>query len=466
MNTIEVAGSSLTGTHYISELAATGSPNQHLFPLTAQVNSKGYLEIGGCDVIDLVQQFGSPLYILDENTLRTACRQYRDAFKQYYPGNSQVLYGSKAWSCKAICAIVTNEGLGIDVMSGGELYTALQAGAKPEMIYFHGNNKSFAELKLAIESGCTIVIDNWLELHTLVDIAKEPASTQRTIQVMLRMNPGIEPHTHKHISTGQVDSKFGFDSNQIDEVFAFVKQNNSLSCTGLHIHLGSQIFELTAYQLLADVMIGWLSKSVDYGLSIKAINIGGGLGIRYTETNIPPSIKDWAKAISEYVVAACQERKMPLPTIMCEPGRSLIGNAGVTAYTLGSQKEIPEVRTYLAVDGGMSDNPRPITYQATNYAIIANRMNAPLTETITIVGKHCESGDILFKDVLLPKTQPNDILVALGTGAYNYSQSSNYNRVPRPAAILVSQGRAHLIIKRETYSDLIKHDYLPTHLQN
>lgn len=466
MNTIEVAGFSLTGTHYISELAATGSPNQHLFPLTAQVNSKGHLEIGGCDVIDLVQQFGSPLYILDENTLRTACHQYRDAFKQYYPGNSQVLYGSKAWSCKAICAIVTNEGLGIDVMSGGELYTALQAGAKPEMIYFHGNNKSFAELKLAIESGCTIVIDNWLELHTLVDIAKEPTSTQQAIQVMLRMNPGIEPHTHKHISTGQVDSKFGFDSNQIDEVFAFAKQNNSLSCIGLHIHLGSQIFELTAYQLLADVMMDWLSKSVDYGLSIKAINIGGGLGIRYTEANIPPSIKDWAKAISEYVVAACQERKMPLPTIMCEPGRSLIGNAGVTAYTLGSRKEIPEVRTYLAVDGGMSDNPRPITYQATNFVIVANRMNAPLTETFTIAGKHCESGDILFKDVLLPKTQPGDILVALGTGAYNYSQSSNYNRIPRPAAILVSQGKAHLIIKRETYSDLIKHDYLPAHLQN
>ena len=452
-----------SGKSYLPHKTCPGSPNQELLPLTAQINQRDHLEIGGCDVVVLVEQFGSPLYILDEETLRTACRQYRDAFKQYYPGESQVFYASKAWSCQAICAIVASEGLGIDVMSGGELYTALQAGISPQMLYLHGNNKSFEEQKLTMEVGGTVIVDNWLELYTMTDIAKA-ASIQKPLQIMLRLTPAIECHTHEYILTGKLDSKFGFDPSQIDEIFAFLRHNSYLSCVGLHAHIGSQIFELQPYRHLADTMVQWLVKALDYELPIKALNVGGGLGIRYTQTEIPPSIKVWVKIISEAIVAACGKYQIPLPQLRCEPGRSLVGNAGVTAYTLGSRKEVPQIRTYLAVDGGMSDNPRPITYQATNQTVVANRMSALLTETVTIAGKHCESGDILFKDIRLPKTEPGDILVAMCTGAYNYSQSSNYNRIPRPSAVLVSNGKASVILERETYQDLIQHDRLPLNL--
>ena len=286
-----------SGKSFLPDLTDSVSPNQQLLPLTAQINHQDHLEIGGCDVVALVQQFGSPLYILDEETLRTACRQYRDELKQYYPGKSQVYYASKAWSCQAICAIVASEGLGIDVMSGGELYTALQAGVSPNMLYLHGNNKSFTEQKLTVEVGSTIIVDNWLELYTITDIAKA-ASVQQPLQIMLRLTPGIECHTHEYILTGKLDSKFGFDPSQIDEVFAFLRQNSYLSCVGLHAHIGSQIFELQAYQNLAETMVQWLAKALDYEISIKALNIGGGLGIRYTQTENPPSIRDWAKTIS------------------------------------------------------------------------------------------------------------------------------------------------------------------------
>ncbi len=451
------------------------SPNQELLPLTSSVDSHDCLEIGGCDLKTLVEQFGSPLYIVDEETLRMACRQYREAFSRHYPGESQVLYASKAWSCLAICAIARQEGLGVDVVSGGELYTALQAGVSPSKIYLHGNNKSREELYLAVESGCTIVIDNWLDLHTLVghgawSMGHGKKSNQfplpnSPIRIMLRFTPGIECHTHEYIRTGHLDSKFGFDPNQLDEVFAFVSQHPTLNCLGLHAHIGSQIFELQPHQDLAGVMVEWLSKATKAGLPVTELNVGGGLGIRYTESDDPPTIEEWVKAISMAITDACKAQQVTLPKLLCEPGRSLVGSACVTAYTTGSQKVVPQLRTYLSVDGGMSDNPRPITYQSIYRALVANRMSAPLTETVTIAGKHCESGDIVIKNALIPKTESGDILVVMSTGAYNYSMASNYNRLPRPAAVLVKDGDANLILQRETYQDLIRQDRLPERLQ-
>jgi diaminopimelate decarboxylase len=437
------------------------SPNQSLLPLTAIVNSNDHLEIGGCDVKNLVEQFGSPLYILDEETLRIACRQYRDSLKQYYPGESQVLYASKAWSCLAVCAIASSEGLGIDVVSGGEMHTALTAGVNPDKIYLHGNNKSTEELIFAIDSNCTIVVDNWYELETLVKLG----SSAKPVRIMLRLTPGIECHTHEYIRTGHLDSKFGFHPEQLAEVFAFVSQQDTLNCIGVHAHIGSQIFERQPHRDLAAVMVQWLSLAKNHGLDISELNVGGGLGIRYTESDDPPSIEEWVKPICEVIKTACEQENIPLPKLLCEPGRSLIATSCVTAYTIGSSKEIPEIRTYITIDGGMSDNPRPITYQSVYRAVLANKMSALMTETVTVAGKHCESGDILIKNAQLPKTQPGDILVVTATGAYNYSMSSNYNRLARPAAVLVGNGEANLILRRENYQDLIRQDCIPERLK-
>lgn len=460
----------LSGRQYLQPISSNGadiSPNQQLLPLTARVNHDDNLEIGGCDVTTLVEQYGSPLYILDEETLRTACRQYRNTFKEYYQGESQVLYASKAWNCLAVCAIVASEGLGIDVVSGGELYTALNAGMNPDKIYLHGNNKSDDELVLAIESGCTIVADNWHELYRLVKIGGEQTenSAAAPIRIMLRLTPGIECHTHEYIRTGHLDSKFGFDPSDLQEVFAFVSKQASLNCVGLHAHIGSQIFERQPHRDLAAVMVQWLRDAAKHGLIITELNVGGGLGIKYIESDDPPSIEEWSKAICEVVQTACISENLPLPKLLCEPGRSLIATACVTAYTVGSSKIIPEIRTYVAIDGGMSDNPRPITYQSVYRAVVANKMSVPCTETVTLAGKHCESGDILIKNAQLPKTEANDILVVMGTGAYNYSMASNYNRLPRPAAVVVANGEANLILQRETYQDLIRQDCLPERLK-
>ena len=440
----------------------TRSPNQQLLPLTAKVNDFDRLEIGGCDLSDLVQQYGSPLYILDETSLRVACQQYRDAFKRYYQGRSQVLYASKAWNCLAICAIVASEGLGIDIVSGGELFTALEAGVDPQNLYLHGNNKSREELEFALASGCVIVVDNWFELRTLNQLAE---SLNHTPRIMLRITPGIECHTHEYIRTGHLDSKFGFDPNEVESVLEFVAKSPSLNCLGIHAHIGSQIFELQPHQDIGQVMMQWFKVANDkFGLKFTELNIGGGLGIRYTESDDPPSIDEWVKTVCEGVTKACQEFNIALPKLLSEPGRSLVGTACVTAYTLGSSKTVPNGRTYITIDGGMSDNPRPITYQSQYRAIVANRMSSEANQTVTVAGKHCESGDILIKDIKLPQTQPGDILVVLDTGAYNYSMASNYNRIPKLAAVLVQNGEANLILKRETYRDLIRQDCLPERL--
>ncbi len=438
------------------------SPNQQLLPLTAIANAHDHLEIGGCDVVDLVQQYGSPLYILDEVSLRTACQQYRDAFTKHYQGAAQVLYASKAWSCLAVCAIVGSEGLGIDVVSAGEILTALRSGVAPSLIYFHGNNKSVDELSYALESGCTIVVDNWHELQTLDRLAQAQTSQPR---IMLRLTPGIECHTHEYIQTGHIDSKFGFDPNEIEAVFAFVAKS-SLNCIGIHAHIGSQIFELQPHQDIGGVMVQWFKLAGEkYGLPFVELNIGGGLGIRYVESDDPPSIEEWIKTVSAGVTDAFVTAGLPLPKLLCEPGRSLVGSTCVTAYTIGGSKTVPDIRTYITVDGGMSDNPRPITYQSKYRAVVANHMSAALSQTVTIAGKHCESGDILIKDIQLPETKSGDILVVFGTGAYNYSMASNYNRLPKPAAVVVGTGESSLIIKRETREDLLRQDCLPERLQ-
>lgn len=479
------------GRQYLPDsVTETTSPNQLLFPITARSNENDCLEVGGCDVTALVRQFGSPLYILDEATLRQTCRQYRDAFSQNYPGESQVIYASKAWNCLAVCAIVGSEGLGMDVVSGCELLTAMEAGVEPAKTYFHGNNKSYNELEVAVGTGCTIVVDNWHELKTLVAIAEGKAKGRQDreggegqnqlmsssssptphsllpVRIMLRLTPGIECHTHEYIRTGHLDSKFGFDPNQLDEVFQFLSQQSILSCIGLHAHIGSQIFELQPHQDLGGVMVQWLTKATQYGLPISELNIGGGLGIRYTETDDPPSIHEWVKVVATSMKQACDAQGVAYPKLISEPGRSLIGSACVTAYTVGGQKTVPGIRQYIAVDGGMSDNPRPITYQSVYRAVVANRMSAPADQTVTIAGKHCESGDVVIKDAVIAEAHSGDILVIPATGAYNYSMSSNYNRIPRPAAVLVSQGEANLIIQRETYADLMRQDRLPERLRH
>jgi len=444
----------------------TLSPNQSLRPLTSRINSRGHLEIGGCDVVELVRQFGSPLYILDEWTLRRACQLYRDTWARCYAGGSRVLYATKAWNCLAICALALQERLGLDVASGGELYTALQAGAKGEDLYLHGNAKSLDELNLALETGCTLVVDSLYELQQ-VSALTTPA---RPARLLLRVNPGIDVHTHEYIRTGQTDSKFGIGQWQLPEVFDFLAAHPQLQCVGLHAHIGSQIFDLQGHRDLAGVLAQIWRQGLGRGLPLQELNVGGGLGIRYIESDDPPSIPEWVETVATAVQQAFAQSGIPLPKVLCEPGRSVIGPAAVTAYTLGGQKRIPpsddlpQGRTYITIDGGMSDNPRPITYQARYTALLANRPEAEATQRVTVAGKHCESGDVLLKDVLLPAPMAGEVLVVLATGAYNYSMASNYNRFPRPAAVLVNEGEAQLIVRRETYADLIRQDVLPERL--
>lgn len=441
------------------------SPNQSISPLTTRVNALGHLEIGGWDVVELANRFGTPLYLVDEKTIRRSCQLYRHAFAQYYPAPTQVLYATKAWNCKALCALMLQEGLGLDVASGGELYTALQVGATGKDLYFHGNAKTPAEHKIALESECTIVVDSLYELQQLVRLIEDHPA-----RVMLRVNPGIDVHTHDYIRTGQIDSKFGIGSLYLEETLRYLQKHSQLHCVGLHAHIGSQIFDLKGHQELGEILVQIWQKALSYGLEPTELNVGGGLGIRYVASDDPPSITEWVKVVCAGVQEAFAKTNLPLPKLLCEPGRSLIGPSTVTAYHLGGRKQIPvsealpQGRLYQTIDGGMSDNPRPITYQAVYTPLLANRPEALSVQQITIAGKHCESGDLLLKDVWLPEADPGDVLVVFATGAYNYSMASNYNRFPRPAALLLNEGQAHLMIRQETYEDLIRQDVLPAHL--
>lgn len=437
--------------------------NQSIMPVTTKVNDKGNLEIGGCDVVELAEKHGTPLYVYDEQTLRMCCRQYKEAFSSYK--NVSMLFASKAFMTQAICAILKDEGFGLDVVSGGEIFTASSANFPMERCYFNGNNKSSEELELAIENGIgRITVDNFLEIELLDSIAQ---SKNVQVDVILRITPGIECHTHEYIQTGHLDSKFGFDLTQVDEAIELINERcSNLNLKGLHGHIGSQIFETNVYADLVEVIVAEFARIRDkYGVTLEEMNLGGGLGVQYIAEDDPPSIYEIAEVILTALKVNLNKYSLPEPKIVVEPGRSIVSNAGVTLYSVGSSKQVPEGKKYIAVDGGMADNPRPSMYQAKYYGVIANKANEKASETVTIAGRYCESGDILINDAELPETEPGDILCIFCTGAYNYSMSSNYNRVPKPAGIIVHEGQSDVIIKRETYQDLISRDVIPERLK-
>jgi diaminopimelate decarboxylase len=437
------------------------SPNRNLTPITTRLDGEDRLEVGGCGLSELARSFGTPLYVLDEASLRAACRAYRETLERFYPGPSLALYASKANSSLALTALVASEGLGLDAVSAGELLTALQGGMPPERIVLHGNNKSLEEIELAVSSGVTVVLDNW---HDLELLARAAPAAGRPVRLLLRFTPGIECHTHEYIRTGHLDSKFGFDPDQLEAVLRHLAGCPWAWLDGLHAHIGSQIFELQPHQDLAGVMADALALARSLGHPCRDLNVGGGLGIRYVADDDPPTIQEWVRTVAEAVAAACRERGLELPRLLCEPGRSLVASAGLTLYAIGSRKPVPGLRTYLAVDGGMSDNPRPITYQSQYTALLADRPLAEATELVTVAGKHCESGDVLLKDARLPEAGAGEVLVVFATGAYNASMSSNYNRIPRPAAVLVHGGVADLVQRREQPEDLLRYDVLPARL--
>ena len=434
------------------------SPNRNLTPITTGLDDRDRLVVGGCRLSDLAHRYGTPLYVLDEQTLRQTCRAYRDALKQHYSGPSLPVYASKANSSLVMSSIAASEGLGLDAVSAGELLTALRGGMPGERMVLHGNNKSDDELLLAYNNGVTVVVDNQHDLDRLEALVPQGSAPAR---LMLRFTPGIECHTHEYIRTGHLDSKFGFDPDQLEPVLRALVGKPWAQLTGLHAHIGSQIFELEPHRDLAAVMADALKLARGLGHPVEDLNVGGGLGIRYVESDDPPSIDRWVQVVAEAVTAACRERDLELPRLMCEPGRSLVATAGVTLYAVGSRKTIPGIRTYVAIDGGMSDNPRPITYQSLYTCCLADRPLAEAEETVNLVGKHCESGDVLLKDLPLPCTSGGDIVAVFATGAYNASMSSNYNRIPRPAAVLVNDGGAELVQKREQPDDLLRYDVLP-----
>ncbi len=434
------------------------SPNRNLTPLTTCLDDNDRLSVGGCGLSDLAQRYGTPLYVLDETTLRATCRAYREALKRHYPGPSLPIYASKANSSLLMSSLVASEDFGLDAVSACELMTALQGGMPGERMVLHGNNKSDDELLLAYNNNVTIVVDNQHDLDRLAVLLPAGAEPAR---LMLRFTPGIECHTHEYIRTGHLDSKFGFDPDQLEPVLKSLAGQPWARLTGLHAHIGSQIFELEPHRDLAAVMADALKLARSLGHPVQDLNVGGGLGIRYVESDDPPSIDQWIEVVAQAVTTACRDRELELPRLMCEPGRSLVATAGLTLYSVGSRKTIPGIRTYVAVDGGMSDNPRPITYQSLYTALLADRPLAEADETVNLVGKHCESGDVLLKDLPLPTTTSGDVVVVFATGAYNASMSSNYNRIPRPGAVIVQDGQSELVQKREQPDDLLRHDVLP-----
>ena len=438
------------------------SPNRNLAPLSAAVDGERQLWVGGCRLADLAAHYGTPLYVLDETTLRAGCQAYRHALARHYPGESLVLYASKAHSSLAMTALMASEGLGLDAVSAGELLTAVAGGMDPRNIVLHGNNKSWVELELALEHGVTVVLDNWLELDLLERLWGQ---REQRVRLLIRFTPGIECHTHEYIRTGHLDSKFGFDLEELDAVLRRLATAPWAEVAGLHAHIGSQIFELQPHEDLAAVMVKAMGRARALGHHPKDLNVGGGLGVRYVASDDPPTVAAWVQTVSAAVVAACRQHQQPLPRLLCEPGRSLVATAGLTLYQVGSRKEIPGVRTYVAVDGGMSDNPRPITYQSRYTACLPQRCRDAATETVTVAGKHCESGDVLLHNIPLPPVTNGDLLAVLATGAYNASMASNYNRIPRPAAVLVHGGQANLVQRRETSQDMLRWDILPEHLR-
>lgn len=440
------------------------STNQSLKPITTKINDAGNLEIGGCDLVKLAEKYGTPLYVLDEATIRKICRDYKDAFKGYPKVN--MMYASKALCSSATSALIASEGFGFDVVSSGEIFTVYKSGANMSKVLFNGNNKSYDELSLAIELGVgRISVDNFFELSLLNEIAK---SHKKIVNILLRITPGIECHTHEYIQTGHLDSKFGFDLTQIDDaVELIVNDYTNLKLHGLHAHIGSQIFEKSIYGDEIEILVKEIARLDEkFGLKLDEINIGGGLGVKYVEADYPPSTYEVAEIVIKRLYECIEKYKIDAPALFIEPGRSIISTSGVTLYTLGSSKQVPKGKTYFAVDGGMSDNARPSMYQAEYDAQIANKPDYELAQTVTVAGRFCESGDILIKNIKLPEVEEGDILCVYNTGAYNYSMASNYNRVQKPAMVLVNNSQSDIIIKRESLEDLIAHDIIPDRLKN
>ena len=441
----------------------TATPNQNIKPLTYSLNKLGNIELGGCDTVFLADKFGTPLYVYDENTIRQILHDYKKAFENY--PKMKMLYASKAFMVKSIVKILDSENFGFDLVSGGEIHTVLSAGALLNNSVFNGSNKSPDEILYALENGIgRISVDNFFELSLVNEIAK---NLNKCADILLRITPGIECHTHEYIQTGHLDSKFGFDLSQIDNAIDLINEEYEyLNLKGLHAHIGSQIFETKVYYDEVEVLLKEIKRIKDkYGIELPEINIGGGLGIKYTQADTPPSIYEIAQVIISSIYENTEKYGLELPVIYIEPGRSIVGTAGVTLYTVGSSKQVPKGKKYAAVDGGMADNIRPSMYQAHYTAEKANSSEDNVSEVVSIAGKYCESGDILIKDIKLPKLSPGDILCVYNTGAYGYSMSSNYNRTLKPAVVLVNKGKADVIVERETYEQLVSKDKIPERLR-
>ena len=438
------------------------SVNQYIKPWTTEVKD-GHLVIGGCDVVELVKKYGSPLYVIDEKTLRTVCKEYIEAFTEY--PNVSILYASKALATSAIFKIVTQEGLGLDVVSGGEIYTAYKAGIDMSKLMFNGNNKQDWELESALDVGVgRISVDNFHDIELLGKITEQ---NNKTADILLRITPGIDCHTHEYIQTGHLDSKFGFDLTQVDDAVKLIKTTYpKINIKGLHAHIGSQIFDTAGYVDEAKILVKELARiNKEYGLTLSELNLGGGLGVKYIETDTPPDIKHVANIVIKTLLAEFKEYNLNDIKLYIEPGRSVISTSGVTLYTAGASKQVPHGTKYVSVDGGMADNPRPAMYQAEYTCDVANKMDTTEKETVTIAGRYCESGDILIKDITLPPIVSGDILCIYNTGAYNYSMASNYNRVQKIGMVLVNNSQSDIIVYRETLEDLISHDNIPDRLK-
>ena len=423
------------------------------------VNAAGNLAIGGVDTVELAKEYGTPLYVMDEQEIRRTLRRFHDSINKYYGGKGSVHYASKAFSCMEMCRIVASEGDGLDAVSVGELYTALKAGFPMEKVGFHGNNKTDEELRFAVDNKIGhIVVDNIPELHRLEKIAAEKNAVPH---IMFRIKPGISAHTHDKIMTGQIDSKFGF-ALETGEAFEAVKE--ALSCknvelAGVHCHIGSQIFDIVPFEEAAKVMLRFIAEIKDkLGFEIKELNLGGGFGIKYTSQDDPQPFENYLERVSAVVKEECGKLGIEQPFIYIEPGRSVAAPAGITLYTVGARKIIPNIRTYISIDGGMPDNPRYILYGSEYDAVVANKAGEERTEKVTIAGKCCESGDLIGENMPLQHAESGDIIAVCATGAYNYSMSSNYNRIQKPAVVFVNNGKSRIAVKRETLDDIIRND--------
>jgi diaminopimelate decarboxylase len=437
---------------------------------TQRVNAKGHLEIGGCDTVELAREFGTPLYIMDEEAIRRNCREYRAAFESRYPKND-ISFASKAFLNTAICRVMEEEGVGLDVASAGELYTAIKAGFPMDRVLFHGNYKSQEELEMALEYGVGhVVVDNRFELRQLATLAKERGKQQK---ILLRVTPGIDPHTHRRISVGQEDTKFGLsvaNGDALEAIAEALELAPFIKITGIHCHIGSQLLDAGTHEQAIDIMVGFMKTIADKtGWTPEDLDIGGGLGIRYLESHNPPSYSEFAELLVNALRKSLEKYGVAEPRLLQEPGRSLVGETGTTLYTVGPIKhvtipEAPGQRTYVAIDGGMSDNPRPQLYDALYEALVANKMGEPKDNTVRIAGKHCET-DILIPEVTIGKVAPGDILAVQSTGAYNYVMASNYNRFRKPACVFVKDGHADLVSRRETLDDVVRLDLIPERLK-